>query len=323
MSGLGQYGVGRGALVATTLVLPGPPDPFSRDDWHNLVWDVIDAGVFPEPDDDGGRNFYMIITPPGVNFTDQNVCGTHGYPGDYDFPFDYDRAWAGFVINDGSIDTITTHLSHELVEACTDPEDDGWTIDGLSRPTDEIGDVCLQTVGRVSGVMVQGYWSQSDGACIIPLSAPLLSLQGGYVAAARQPPNPQVDAFAVGTDGALRVIFEVNNGPWNFPIALTGHGFSPPGASVAVQSQPPNDQLDAFIVDSGGTLNVLFEVNNGPWSQPIPLTGQGFAPPGASVAVQWQPPNDQLDAFVVGSDGVLYVLFEVNNGPWSQPIAIG
>ena len=168
MSALRQYRVGFGTLRGTTLVLSNPPNPFSSDDWHNLIWDQIDQGTFPEPDDDGGRNLYIFIPPPGVSYNQPGVC-THGYPGDFDFPADYDRAWAGFVLNDGNIDTITTSLSHELLEACTDPEDDGWTIDGRSPPVDEIGDICTKTVSRVNGVAVQGYWSHFDRACVIPL----------------------------------------------------------------------------------------------------------------------------------------------------------
>jgi len=114
----------------------------------------------------------MIIVPPGVGFSEAGVCGTHGYPGDYDFPADYDVAWGGFVLNDGNLDTITVSLSHELVEACTDPEDDGWTIKGRSSPSAEICDICEKTTGRVNGVLVQGYWSVQHNACIIPLAPP-------------------------------------------------------------------------------------------------------------------------------------------------------
>jgi len=168
MSGIRQYAVGFGTLRGTIIALSDPPNPFSSDDWHNLIWDLIDQGTFPEPDDAGGRNLYLFITPPGTGYNQPGVGGAHGDPGDYDFPADYDRAWAGFVLNDGNIDTITTTLSHELVEACTDPEGDGWTIDGRSPPTDEIGDVCQGTVSRVNGIAVQGYWSRFDGACLIP-----------------------------------------------------------------------------------------------------------------------------------------------------------
>jgi hypothetical protein len=75
------------------------------------------------------------------------------------------------VLNDGILDTVTRRLSHEVVEACTDPEDDGWTIDGRSPPDDEIADVCQNTFGPVNGVMVQGYCSQRDRACVIPTAS--------------------------------------------------------------------------------------------------------------------------------------------------------
>ena len=168
MSGLRQYGIGFGSLRGAIIALTDPPNPFSRDDWHSLIWDLIDQGTFPEPDDEGGRNLYMLILPPGIA-SGQGVCGIHGHPGDYDFPFDYDTAWAGFVINDGNLEEVTTRLSHELVEACTDPEDDGWIIDGRPSNDAEIGDVCLTTVSSVNGVTVQAYWSKFDRACLIPL----------------------------------------------------------------------------------------------------------------------------------------------------------
>jgi hypothetical protein len=114
----------------------------------------------------------MIVVPPGVGIDPAGPCGAHGYPGDYDFPADYSTAWGGYVLNDGTLDTITTSLSHEIVEACTDTEDDGWTITGRSPPSAEICDVCENTVARVNGVMVQGYWSIEDAACIVPLAAP-------------------------------------------------------------------------------------------------------------------------------------------------------
>jgi hypothetical protein len=41
---------------------------------------------------------------------------------------------------------------------------------GRSPPIDEIGDVCTNTVSRFNGVAVQGYWSQFDCACEIPLA---------------------------------------------------------------------------------------------------------------------------------------------------------
>jgi hypothetical protein len=322
LSGLDQYGIGRGTLKRAIIVLSDPPETFNRSNWHDLIWNLIDQDTFPEPDDDGGRNFYMIVLPPGIAYSDPNVTGIHGYPGDYDFPFDYDVAWGGFVLNDGTLDTITTRLSHELVEACTDTEDDGWTVDGRSHPDNEIGDICQDTVGQVDGVMVQGYWSNRDQACIIPQRSPPRFAAGRGLAVARQPPNDQLTALCVDADGVLTLTWEVDNGPWNFPVGISAPGFAPPGASVVAIRQPPNAQLDAFVIDSGGALQVLFEVNNGKWSAPIALTPSGFAPAGCHLAVARQPPNDQLTAFIVDVNGVLNVLWEVDNGPWHAPVPI-
>ncbi|MFF9898261.1 hypothetical protein, partial [Streptomyces longispororuber] len=76
-----------------------------------------------------------------------------------------------------------------------------------------------------------------------------------------------------------------------------------------------------FVVGQDGALYVLWEANNGPWSDPIALTPKNFAPPGACLVTGRQA-NDQLDVFVVAQDGALYVLWEANNGPWSDPIAL-
>lgn len=170
MTRLDQYGIGPGTLRGGTTVLSDPPNPFSKDDWHNLVWNLIDQGTFPEPSAPGGRILYMIIPPPLVVYEDAGVCGIHGYPWDFDLSTGYTKAWAGFALNDGTLDTITANLSHEVVEACTDPEDDGWLIEGRSPPDDEICDVCQNTVALVDGVLVMGYWSVQHDACIIPLA---------------------------------------------------------------------------------------------------------------------------------------------------------
>lgn len=160
MSGLLQYGIGFGSLRGTTIVGYDPPNPFSEHDWHSLIWSLIDNGEFPFPDEPGGRNLYMFITPPGVEYNPPNVTGAHGAPWQYDAPAEVDFAWAGFVTNPGTpisqnnLDSITRDLSHEIVEACTDAEgnhDDGWTLDGLQHPNNEICDVCQGTQARVGG----------------------------------------------------------------------------------------------------------------------------------------------------------------------------
>ena len=65
---------------------------------------------------------------------------------------------------------MTRAFGHELVETCTDPEGDGWTIDGAPASLNEVGDICNKNLGTVNGVTAEPYWSKFDGACIIPTS---------------------------------------------------------------------------------------------------------------------------------------------------------
>lgn len=281
MSGLGQYGIGPGSLRGSLIVQSDPPNPFSRDDWHGLIWDLIDQGTFPEPDDPGGRNLYLFVLPPGVGYDQPGVTGAHGYPGDYDFPFDYDTAWAGFVLNDGTLDTVTTRLSHELVEACTDPEDDGWTIDGRTSPTDEIGDVCQNTTGRVGQVMVQGYWSQRDRACLIPTGTLVL---GGVSGA------PTLIQSKFGNRGNFEVVTPMASGglahywrnnddpwmPWNGPSRF-GQGTGQYDAVALIQSNY-GDPGNLEVVARAGDQLVSFWRESAPdfaWHGPFPIVADG------------------------------------------------
>ena len=77
---------------------------------------------------------------------------------------------------------VTKVFSHELVEACTNPDVDtsndsilvqGKNADGTAVTNDEIGDTCNNEFATVdmNGVScsVQSYWSKADNACILPL----------------------------------------------------------------------------------------------------------------------------------------------------------
>ena len=82
---------------------------------------------------------------------------------------DVDNAWYAWIGN-AVLSTMTRAFGHELAETCTDPEGDGWTIDGAPTNLSEIGDICNKNVGRVNGVTVEPYWSIFDNACILPTS---------------------------------------------------------------------------------------------------------------------------------------------------------
>jgi hypothetical protein len=174
MSKLSQYrGIANGTLLGKLVIDPSdPPNPFSTNDVAQCVLRLIAAGKVSKPEDDQ-QNLYCVFLPLGVNFNQPNINGEHSYIYNvsYSFPFDVDldKVLFAWVINDGTLDSVTTIFSHELVEACTDPDGNGFQVTPLDPNSwNEIGDVCEGNSDTLDGIKVQAYWSQSDGSCVIP-----------------------------------------------------------------------------------------------------------------------------------------------------------
>lgn len=176
MSALSQYrNIGNALLAGTTLVTSSdPPNPFSDNDVAGFIHDLIQAKTVPEPET-SQQLLYCVFMPVGVQHNQPDIIGEHSFFFDfeYDFPFDVDigNVYYAWVTNDGTLDSVTTIFSHELVESCTDPDGNGiqgatgaCTGDGWC----EIGDVCQGNNGILDGVVVQSYWSQRDGMCVVP-----------------------------------------------------------------------------------------------------------------------------------------------------------
>jgi hypothetical protein len=230
LSGLGQYGVAGGSLKGSWIVTGREPNnPFSNDDVHSLISDLIDQGSFPEPDDPGGRNLYMFVLPANIRPNTPNITGLHTYDTDYDFPFDIDKAWFGWITHNGTIDSLTTIFSHELVEACTDPEGDGVQVNPRND-TDwhEICDVCCSNA-RVDGVLVQSYWSDRDMACIVPVIGAEISVAPDFLEFGKlhrqEPSNPK-------------------------PVQITNIGGHP--VTVSIPPSPPLSLHPTFVWDGAG-----------------------------------------------------------------------
>lgn len=173
MSGLLQYGINRspyrGAIIVTSPEPPFIPDTFLDRDSNieDIVNALINNGTFPEPDEDNGRNIYFVIMPPNTKYnSNRNIGGAHFYFSSGSL-IDVDNVWCAWIGN-GSIEQMTKVFGHELVETCTDPEDDGWTVDGEPDGLNEIGDICNMSVNKVNGVTLEAYWSKLDNACILP-----------------------------------------------------------------------------------------------------------------------------------------------------------
>jgi len=178
MSSLAQYSVGSGSLGSVTVVTDpvggspaDPPNPFSNDDIWLLVEHLRTAGRIPTGDiGPGGQGLYVVVLPSGVGSNQPGVIGEHSYywfssgGATTNVPF----AW----ITQSGLDDFSEIFSHELVEAATDPEGTGWTSATACGVGHggwcEIGDVCQGSATRVHGVLVQRYFSNRDGQCVVP-----------------------------------------------------------------------------------------------------------------------------------------------------------
>ncbi len=175
MSALAQYrGIQAGSLAAPVSITDSdPPAVFQDHDVADFIKQQIGKKRVPDPDAND-QLLYCVIMPPGVRGADANVLGEHSYflYFGYEPPFDVDVNLAHFawVTNDGTLDGVTTILSHELVEACTDPQGSGFKATSGPCPESgwcEIGDVCYDTA-VANGVTVQAYRSEKDSSCVIP-----------------------------------------------------------------------------------------------------------------------------------------------------------
>ncbi|MEJ7680541.1 MAG: hypothetical protein WKG06_22350 [Segetibacter sp.] len=77
------------------------------------------------------------------------------------------------------------------------------------------------------------------------------------VAAVYYPPDNQLEVFSVDKQGALIVVWKEENGNWQGPISLTSLGFAPPNASIAAVYNPSSQQLEVFVFDISGAVNLL------------------------------------------------------------------
>jgi len=177
LAALAQYGIGRVWVDRIIDRSDGdPPNPFSSGDAEDLVSSLIGDGTVPEPGDDGTPALYIVFLPTAVAGQPLGLplptTGEHTRLLDVDWDdLDVNAVPVAWVSHGGHLDDITTIFSHELVEALTDPQGDGWQIDPRSIfDWHEIADVCQSTY-RLNGVLVQSYWSNSDNACVVPDSS--------------------------------------------------------------------------------------------------------------------------------------------------------
>jgi hypothetical protein len=219
MSYLAQYGVHRGNVKGVTFAADSEPGSFSFNSVGSLITGLLDDDRLPEPDDDWpivyavimpANSAYQGVSPPDtLSLGPGAVSGVNGENGsviwyDYDIgDVDNDPAYYVWAGNDGTLDYITSVLSHELVELATDPNGgDGITQVGCSGGSCQIADVttvCQNWCDYVRGVKAQGYWSQLDGNGVLPTMYSLRRTLFGKSIGGKLPrPMPSTNAWITG-----------------------------------------------------------------------------------------------------------------------------
>jgi len=317
-----------------------PNNPFSDDHVSNMVWDQIRLGTVPNPFNESNL-LYCVIMPQGYTSSDYpNLIGRHYHFNVLGGP----RVYLTWIENDGTLisnNSISRIFSHELVEACTNPDlDSGIMVDG----DQEIGDVCSTCVQILNfgslQASVQAYWSYADSRCILP-SAPIVDWSGlcgwrrispnqttsrfysNVSCVARSPNN--LDLFVVGNDGGIYTTWWYNGIDWpglNGWRQISPPNTASPGGYVSSVARSPNN-LDLFVVGNYyiddtnyGALYTTWWYNGIDWPGYLTqLSSNDIAVPGSVISSVSRNPN-QLDVFIAGAYNAIYTTWWTLGSDW-------
>jgi hypothetical protein len=214
------------------------------------------------------------------------------------------------------INNVTMAASHELIEAWVDPSQ-SWAWHKAGNY--EVGDPCECPANEAGGVpwtlaqgsthqwFVQQIWNGWGQWCMTETPTPPspfgAAINSSSFAVTKAPSD--LDEFWSATNGTLSTAWW-GGGNWNnFDIYTNGPVAQ--GSSIAATARTANN-IDLFYVGMDGALYtsawpVGNPNNNGGWGT-WPLTGTGWAPPGAPVSAVTRGPN-MLDVFWVDGNGDL------------------
>ncbi|MGD0026564.1 MAG: hypothetical protein ABSC37_18415 [Xanthobacteraceae bacterium] len=170
------------------------------------------------------------------------------------------------------------------------------------------------------------FWSQGAGSLNGPVKiGPAGFAPGGaQLAVSQRFGVNQTDVFVVDKTGALSDYRVVGTENWKAPAKISEANFANPGAHIAAgqRAGSPN-QLDVFLVDKNGQLNVFSIEGTGSWTGPVPIGPKGLADSGAPVAMSTRFGAVQTDVFVVDKKGTLNVISVDGAGAWSEAKQLG
>jgi hypothetical protein len=157
MRGLSQYGVSSVTVltppVFDTATVP-PPVISTTVIGQYLQTAIGTHGILDFRNDD--QLLYLVVTL-NRSWNTPNVGGFHAW----------DQLGGGTFHWAWTMVPSSGFASHEIIEACTDPEATGWL-----QPENgiEVGDICEDSgnIQMTDGVEAAVYWSNVDGSCILP-----------------------------------------------------------------------------------------------------------------------------------------------------------
>ena len=153
-----------GSVINNTSPLP---NTFEDTAIEEAIGHSIKEGSVPDfRSFNNGEIIYIVIPTPGHYSTDKDNDAFHAnfkYEGNDKGVYAVLYSWQDN--KDKDLEAITRALAHEIAEACTNP---GPKAAFIGPDNDEIADFCEDDFDTVNGVIVEGYWSDLDGGCVIP-----------------------------------------------------------------------------------------------------------------------------------------------------------
>jgi hypothetical protein len=277
--GARQYnpGIGQAHLAGVAWdPTPLPDKPFSMGDIADVVDRMIDNNSIPDPYEKTPKELLFVVTPPGFLSDDATAASyhdcrvvTHFNPAD-----PIELRYEGWIQHDGNFDDTTVFLSHELVEAVSNPNCNGGpfvptsiTVDhGASwagkNDDNEIADAEAQSysyrIGGPTGILAQSYWSAAD--------ATWDGVQGAYIVPDGTVKSFYVDPVLQGTmmvGGTLHVIGDQLQADTAEQIGID---VVAGGVQVTLNGEtawfdPVNTPITSIVVDAKGGLNTIHVYN--------------------------------------------------------------
>jgi len=343
-SGLSQYGVGAASLQGHVVIdMKAYPTPnsqnsgqaFSESQMQSQLSTWLNNGVVtPKPAGNEEDLVYLILAPSdttlSLNGQTGGFCGYHQH-GKYNATTARDNLIWGTVqgYNKSSsgtvfVNSISFCISHELSEAFSNPDGQGWYNDNGC----EIGDICEANANGpccitvpYKGWQVENYWSNVDGSCIIgPTGARWFLVhnevkmqRGATVTALWRSNDTHLDLFATGNDGAVWSTWWESAHGWQPWFLVHNEVKMQPGATVTALWRSNDTHLDLFATGNDGAVwSTWWESAHGwqPWFAIYDSYWNNVKmQPGATVTALWRSNDTHLDLFATGNDGAVWSIW--------------